>query len=424
MISKPTIIISAYCFAPREGSEAGVGWSAAHTLAEEYKVIAICAESYRRKFSDEDMDGVRSKGIQVEFFNDPLFAWILKTPLGGIKHRIYYYFWQKSIRPLVLRLIAEHAPVVLQHVNWGTGKVSSGLVGLGVPVVFGPVGGFECVQQKVVSGLDWKLQIAECLRRVHVRLLRYSTTLRKMYRQIDLVLACTEESASHIRNLGAEKIELMTNAGVSEEMALRLGRIHRNHSDSGTLKLFFASRLCSWKGEEFAIRALARVNDPNVTLTILGSGGNLARCRQLTSELGIAGQIEFIPFLPNWEDVWNLYAGSDVFLFPSLHDSGGTAVLEAMAAGLPVICLDLGGPAGLVDSTCGVKIAPGDTGQIVQDIAEAICHFRDYPEERQQKGLAAIERCQAHFTWEVRGKRLLQYVRSTWDKSSPEPQDR
>lgn len=418
MDTKPTIIISAFCFAPREGSESGVGWATALTLASEYKVIVICAAKYLGKFRDGDLDALHRDGIQVVFYDDPRFLWIMKTPLGGIKHRIYYYFWQKSIRPLVVRLIAQHSPVVLQHVNWGTGKVSSGLVGLGVPMVFGPVGGFECVEQQVVCGMARKLQVAEFLRRCHIRLLRYSTTLRAMYRQIDLVLACTEESASCIRDLGAGNIALMTNAGISAELALRLSRSHRNHSARGALKLFFASRLCGWKGEEFAIRALARVNDPNVFLTMLGSGDNLALCQRLSEELGVAGQIQFIPFLPNWDDVWELYAASDVFLFPSLHDSGGTAVLEAMAAGLPVICLDLGGPAVLVDSTCGIKIASGTTGQIVHHMAEAICHLRDHPEERLQKGQAATERCLARFTWEVRGQALLQHVRTAWDKRS------
>lgn len=414
MITKPTIIISAFCFGPREGSETGVGWSTALTLASEYKVIVICSAKYHCKFQDGELDGLRRDGILVEFFEDSRFLWVLQTPIGGIKHRIYYYFWQKAIRPLAARLIAEHSPVVLQHVNWGTGKVSSGLVGLGVPVIFGPVGGFECVEQQVVGGLAWNLQIIEFLRRFHIRLLRYSSTLRAMYRQIDLVLACTEESAGHIRRLGAREIELMTNAGISEEMALRLSRTQHHHSTPGVLKLFFASRLCGWKGEEFAIRALARVKGEKVSLTILGSGVNLVRCQRLSVQLGVAGQITFIPFLPKWEDVWDLYAESDVFLFPSLHDSGGTSVLEAMAAGLPVICLDLGGPAVLVDSTCGIKIAPGTTGQIVQHMTEAICHLRDHPEERRQKGQAAIERCLARFTWEVRGRVLLQHVRSAW----------
>ena len=45
-------------------------------------------------------------------------------------------------------------------------------------------------------------------------------------------------------------------------------------------------------------------------------------------------------------------------LFPSLHDSSGNVVLEAMAHGLPVVCLKLGGPGVLVDDSCGHAIVP------------------------------------------------------------------
>jgi len=52
-----------------------------------------------------------------------------------------------------------------------------------------------------------------------------------------------------------------------------------------------------------------------------------------------------------------LYPEFDLLLFPSLHDSGGMAVLEAMSFGLPVLCLDLGGPGISVDNTCG-RVVP------------------------------------------------------------------
>jgi glycosyltransferase involved in cell wall biosynthesis len=52
-----------------------------------------------------------------------------------------------------------------------------------------------------------------------------------------------------------------------------------------------------------------------------------------------------------------LYRSHDALLFPSFHDSSGNAVLEALSHGLPVICLDLGGPGKIVDDRCGRLIA-------------------------------------------------------------------
>ena len=52
-----------------------------------------------------------------------------------------------------------------------------------------------------------------------------------------------------------------------------------------------------------------------------------------------------------------LYRRHDALLFPSLHDFSGNVVLEALVHRLPVVCLDLGGPAELVDASCGRVVA-------------------------------------------------------------------
>ena len=70
-------------------------------------------------------------------------------------------------------------------------------------------------------------------------------------------------------------------------------------------------------------------------------------------------------------EVLALYQTHDVFLFPSLHDSGGIAVLEAMYLGLPVVCLDLGGPAVSVGDA-GIRVRCEDAQQIVLGLADGV----------------------------------------------------
>jgi len=62
-----------------------------------------------------------------------------------------------------------------------------------------------------------------------------------------------------------------------------------------------------------------------------------------------------------------------LFTFPSLHDSGGMAVLEALAFGLPVLCLDLGGPGIAVNNNCG-RVIP-TAGASEKQVVEAIAQF-------------------------------------------------
>jgi glycosyltransferase involved in cell wall biosynthesis len=59
---------------------------------------------------------------------------------------------------------------------------------------------------------------------------------------------------------------------------------------------------------------------------------------------GLDGRVEFVPTVPREELLRRMREDADVFLFPSLHDDGPWVVAEAVLSGLPVVCLDVGGP--------------------------------------------------------------------------------
>jgi glycosyltransferase involved in cell wall biosynthesis len=98
----------------------------------------------------------------------------------------------------------------------------------------------------------------------------------------------------------------------------------------------------------------------------------------------------------------------DVFLFPSLRDGGGLVVVEAMAAGKPVICLDLGGPGLHVTKGCGIKVPASSPEQAVRDLAEALGQLYQDPELRLRMGRAARERAARLYHWDRLGERMLE----------------
>ena len=62
---------------------------------------------------------------------------------------------------------------------------------------------------------------------------------------------------------------------------------------------------------------------------------------------------------------------SDVFLFPSF-EGAGMVVIEAMAKGLPVVCLDFGGPGEYVNDECGIKVLLAEPDEVVDLLAEGL----------------------------------------------------
>ena len=112
------------------------------------------------------------------------------------------------------------------------------------------------------------------------------------------------------------------------------------------------------------------------------------RERMLRSEVDLAGLLA-------------LYGQADLFVFPSLHDSSGNVVLEALSRGLPVVCLDLGGPWLYVDDSCGVVVrtAGYDRTGVEQALAEAIGKLIAHPARLAAMSRAAFEHA-ARQSWD------------------------
>ena len=145
-------------------------------------------------------------------------------------------------------------------------------------------------------------------------------------------------------------------------------------------------------------------------LVVIGSGSEGVRLAHLAAELGIAERVRFLGGMSR-QQVLSWMQASDVLLHPSLRDSGGMVLLEAMGHGKPVVCLDLGGPGEIVDEHCGFKVAPGTLAQVVADLAAALGKLAASPSLRLTIGEAGRQRVRTLFDWDKRGKTMLEIYR-------------
>ena len=95
--------------------------------------------------------------------------------------------------------------------------------------------------------------------------------------------------------------------------------------------------------------------DSDLSLTIVGSGNATRYWKNLAIKYNISKNVSWIPWIPQ-NECEDFFINSGIFIFPSLHDSGGFVVLDAMKNGLPVICFDLGGPADTLNRSSGIII--------------------------------------------------------------------
>jgi len=175
----------------------------------------------------------------------------------------------------------------------------------------------------------------------------------------------------------------------------------------GQVRFVFLGRLVPYKSPDLAVRAFARARKQrDMRLEIIGDGPLRRSLEELAAELGVADAVDFRGWLSKPE-VSDRLRKSDVFLYPSLREPGGTVVLEAMATGLPSIVADWGGPAEYIADGTGLRIGVSSPAVFVDDMAAAMARYADDPELRAETGKAARARVAENYNWDVLVDQLL-----------------
>jgi glycosyltransferase involved in cell wall biosynthesis len=104
-------------------------------------------------------------------------------------------------------------------------------------------------------------------------------------------------------------------------------------------------------------------------------------------------------------------------VLPSYYECGGAVVLEAMAAGLPVIAADWGGPADYVTPSTGILVTVASRYYFNIGLTAAMLRLARDPELRKEMGAAGRKRVMEEFTWEAKAKRILDVYRTVLNGS-------
>ena len=167
--------------------------------------------------------------------------------------------------------------------------------------------------------------------------------------------------------------------------------------DAEDIVLLFVGMNFEIKGLDIILKALSMVNRSNLAATIrllVVGKGNIHKYRQLADSLGIRDQVAFTG--PVRSDIERIYLGSDIFILLSQFDTFGLVILEAMAAGLPVIISRNVGARDVVQNGCnGFVVEAEDLASVVEKINRLI-----QPEIRHQMGTNAFDTAQAN-SWDV-----------------------
>jgi glycosyltransferase involved in cell wall biosynthesis len=153
--------------------------------------------------------------------------------------------------------------------------------------------------------------------------------------------------------------------------------------DDDEFVILSVARLIRRKGIEDLIKAVPDIiNDfPCVKIQIIGEGNLEDELHHLALSIGVGDHVEFLGYVPHGE-LPGFYASSDVFVLPSYNEGMSNTILEAMAAGLPIITTNTGGTSELIQGN-GQVISVGKPDAI----AEAVRRYIIDPSVKEEHGL-------------------------------------
>lgn len=393
------VLVSAYACEPERGSEPGVGWNWVRQISR-FNEVWVITRANNRQAIEAALAKHPLPGVHWVYFDLPRWARFWKRSQRGVHP--YYYLWQVGAYLVARKLHREVGFHLAHHATFVNYWMPSLLALLPVPLVWGPVGGGESAPGAFWHSFGLRGKVFELLRDLARRLGEFDPFVRLTARRAALVIATTEETRVRLRSLGCKRISVFSQVGLPRDEMDRLGSLRVR--ESGPFRLMSIGNLLHWKGFELGLRAFAQfiARFPASEYWIVGDGPERKRLEKLARKLGAAGSLTFWSALPR-SQVLEKIAECDVLLHPSLHDSGGWVCVEAMAAGRPVVCLDLGGPALQVTRDTGIKVLPASPQHVVRDLADAFYKLASDPELRTRLSSGARKRVEEHFDWDKKG---------------------
>ncbi len=398
------ILLSAYSCGPGRGSEPGVGWNAALAMAALCEIHVLTTFEFKDDIERLQAEGQLPSSLHFHFFDIPFGKLVWKHPTGFVV-RLHYVLWQRAASRLVKVLHSREHFDSAQHLTFVRYWGRSCLADSGIPYVLGPVGGAEFVPKHLLGGFSVTGRLFEGIRNFVRGLSERMPPVRRTIRNARFVLATTELSARRIERIRgtAEGILLCGESALTDQERMELDV---RHTGNDGIVFCGLGRLVPLKRYDLAVKAFAKANIPGSRLQLIGGGAEEMSLRVLANTLGVGSRVQITGFVPRIEALRKL-ASCDVLLHPSTHDSGGWACIEGMAAGLPVICLNWGGPGTQVTEATGFRIQIADEKSVVAGMADAMRRLVA-PELRARMSRMCKETVRVSYSWPAKAKIYLE----------------
>jgi len=409
-------LLAAYGCEPFRGSESAVGWNWALQMSRYFEVTVVTRKS-RKAAIEKFLDGDPSlrENLVFEYVDYP--GWVVKLKRGGVTMNLYYLAWLGLAFFRSRRLVKEKGIELAHHVSFMSITRGAYVPFLKVPSIVGPVGGLQTIPPayREVS----RSPIIEKIRSLGVRYFRLNPLGRLAVSNADLVVLANST------NSGALPEKVLAKTVVGQQIGTDAVPARELEVDPEKFVFRWIGRLIDHKGLEILIDVISLLKEiepeifSKIQIIVSGSGPLAAYYRKLIREREIETTFEFVEWLSEEEmnSIWNR---SRAFLFTSLRETTGLALLEAMTRGVPPVIIDNGGPSEIVTDETGYKISAPTYPELLRKYAETMVRCVRDPDHLELLGLRARERAIAHYSWEAVGLKMKTFYHRVLEGLPPE----
>lgn len=339
------ILFLAYACEPNRGSELGVGWKWPLYLSadKDKDIYVITRANNKQKIENYWRENVQPDNLHFFYYDLPeVLLWAKKH---GLPVNIYYALWLQGSGNYARKLHKKYHFDMAHHITFGVFRDACALYKLHVPYVVGPVGGGEATPKRLLALFSNRERLKEMTRKLANFLSFVNPLFYKNFNRASLILSKTEDT-KRILKKWSEKTLVRLEIGINEVS-------DKDISERKANSFLYVGRFTYWKGYQLALMAFQKYAEkhPNSTLKMIGRG-DVNAINNFAKKHNLQHKIEVIPWIEQSE-LKKYYSSSSAMVFPSMHDSSGNVVLESLSYGLPVICLDCGGPASILGQELG-----------------------------------------------------------------------
>ena len=373
------LLLMAYECSPYRGSEWAAGWGRLLGAAKVAETHVVTSE---KNFTA--LERARSEGLlpsNIFFYTpqpDARLRDLERRPVMFAYNYRAYHHWQVLALQLIRELHLRECFDLVHQVNVCTFREPGYGWQLNIPFLWGPVGGTQNFPLRCLPMLPASDAFKEGMRGLANWFALRKPRVREAARHATVLLAANSTNVCDMEKALGRQVELLLETGLHTVREPDRTRFEARIADARAgrtaepLRLLWSGELQTRKALPILLRALARIQ-PEVSwqLEVMGDGPLRGRWTAEAERLGLSKRVRFLGRLPFPEAVARMNC-ADLFCFTSLRDTSGNVVLEALAAGVPVVCFDHQGAGDMVNEHSGLKLPISTPQKAYADWAEAI----------------------------------------------------